>query len=602
MKCIRTKVETALRRGNIHCNHDCEYHPCHFKGQNCSFCYCPFYLCNDGDLGTEIHSRKTDEPIWDCSPCLFNHRNDVVEYTFKRFSELGISSADDPRLTDVFRECKERFFRRGKALMIVGATSDAGKSLVTSAICRSLSRKGYIVTPFKAQNMSLNSSVTKDGHEISAVQALQCRAAGLTNPAYNVNPVLIKPIGSSRTQVFTDGKPYKEYGVEDYYSEFVPGPGTETVKRNIEFLKKRYDYIIIEGGGSPAEMNIYDKDLANMRTAEIADADCILVVNTDRGGSFAYAAGTVALIPEEDRKRIRGIILNNISGDVRSLDGGIAELERITGVPVIGTLPHFDIDLPKEDSESFEGDRTKENGLRISVIRFPAMVDFTDIDPLRMENTDIRFVTSPEQLTGTDAVILPGSNSPLKDLQWLEETGLSEGIKKLAGKVPILGICGGYEMLAQKLFLPNADGPIEGLSLLKTDMKWGDRTVSSRRCRMNVGDRREYVDGFETHAAHEEDRGCEPLFMIERFSGEVAEGCADAERHVYGTFLHGVFERPGFRRFFIEDIERMKGTADGGHKFADYGDHIEKELDRLADGFEESVDMKAFERILGGLR
>ena len=258
MKCIKSRVELAIARGNIHSNMECPYHPCHFKGQNCSFCYCPFYPCNDTDFGRFIESKRGNgNEIWDCSPCLFNHRNDVVEYSFKRFSELGIEKGDDPRIADVFKECKERFFHKGKALMILGATSDAGKSIAVAAICRILARKGYLVTPFKSQNMSLNSRVTRQGHEISMIQDLQCKAAYLKNPTSNVNPILLKPKGDSVSQVIVEGKPFGDYDVEGYYNDFVPGPGKEIVRRNIEFLKNRYDYIIMEGAGSPAEINIY---------------------------------------------------------------------------------------------------------------------------------------------------------------------------------------------------------------------------------------------------------------------------------------------------------------------------------------------------------
>ena len=608
MKCIKSRVEKAIARGNIYSNTECPYHPCHFKGQNCSFCYCPFYPCNDEDLGRFLQSKRGHDMVWDCSQCLFNHRNEVVEHAFKMFSELGIEKGDDPRIADVFKECKERFFHKGKALMVLGATSDAGKSLTVAAICRILARRGLLVTPFKSQNMSLNSRVTRAGHEISMIQDLQCKAAYLKNPTSNVNPILLKPKGDCMSQVIVEGKPFGDYDVEGYYEDFVPGPGKEIVKRNIEFLKKRYDYIIMEGAGSPAEINIYDKDIANMRAAEIADADCILVVNVEWGGSFAYAAGTIALMPEEDRKRIKGILLNNMRGKTSGMKSGAKELEKLTGVPVIGIIPHLEIELPKEDSEYFRNVDVQGSGRwNVAVIKLPRISNFTDIDPLALEDVTIRYVTSPEGLDGADAIIIPGTKNTLADLDWLKKTGLFDAIKKHAGVIPILGICGGYQMMAKKIYDPNGiedkDFPeAEGLGLFDMTVRWDvyDKIVRQDHGTMTIGDHGE-IDGYEIHMGITDMNNERPLFKIERLTGDEDEGSVRESIKLYGTYLHGVFERPAFRRYFISAMKKG-AKVESSKPSMDFRESEDLNLDKLADGFEKNMDMKAFDKLLEGIR
>ena len=609
MKCIKSRVDSAIARGNIHSNLECEYHPCHFKGQNCSFCYCPFYPCNDIDFGRTIQSKRGNgNEIWDCSPCLFNHRNDVVEYSFKRFSELGIEKADDPRIADVFKECKERFFRMGKALMILGATSDAGKSITVAAICRILARRGLLVTPFKSQNMSLNSRVTRQGHEISMIQDLQCRAAYLKNPTCNVNPILLKPKGDSISQVIVEGKPFGDYDVEGYYKDFVPGPGKEIVRRNVEFLKRRYDYIIMEGAGSPAEINLYDTDIANMRAAEIADADCILVINMEWGGSFAYAAGTIGLMPEDDRKRIKGIILNNLRGRKDGMKSGLEQIERITGVPVIGVVPHLDVELPKEDSEYFRDVDVQGNGTwNVAVIKLPRIANFTDIDPLALEDVTIRYVSTPEGLEGADAIIIPGTKNTMADLDWLKRTGLADAIKKRSGLIPILGICGGYQIMGRKLLDANGiedkEFPeAEGLGLFDMTAKWDiyDKIVRQDHGTMNVGDRGE-IDGYEIHMGITVENNEKPLFTIESLTGDYGEGSVRESIKLYGTYLHGIFERPAFRKYFMSMMNTGVRT-ESSKPSKDYKETEDYNLDKLADGFEKNLDMDKFNKILEGLR
>lgn len=609
MKCIKSKVNEAIERGNILSNTGCEYHPCHFKGQNCSFCYCPFYPCNDTDLGASICSKKIEgKEVWDCSPCLFNHRNDVVAFAFERFGELGIKDSEDPRIADVFREAKERFHRLGKAVMVLGATSDAGKSVTVAAICRVLSRKGLLVTPFKSQNMSLNSRVTKQGHEISMIQDLQCKAAGLTNPTCSVNPILLKPKGNCVSQVIVEGRPFGDFDVEHYYKDFVDSPGKDIVRRNLEFLRRRYDYVIMEGAGSPAEINIYDHDIANIKAAEMADANCILVVNVEWGGSFAYAAGTVALLPKKDRDRIKGIVLNNMRGKTCGMRPGIKKLESITGIPVLGIVPHVDTDLPKEDSECFRNlDRQGTGSGKIAVIRLPRISNFSDLDPLLLEDVTLRFVTDPEGLEGADAIIIPGTKNTMSDLDWLKKNGLFDAIKKRAGVIPILGICGGYQMMGRRLCDPNSmedDGHTEsdGLGLFDMNVRWDgyEKIVRQDQGFMNVGNRGE-IEGFEIHMGVTESNSERPLFTLRTPSGETGEGSVREPVKLYGTYLHGVFEKPAFRSYFISVMNRGKGLPTVSSS-KDYWNHVDSNLEALADNFERSVDTEALMDILEGRR
>lgn len=602
MENIAKKVKEEIEKGWIGPDENCPYHPCHFTGQDCTFCFCPFYPCFDEDLGSFIKSRKGPD-IWDCSFCLFIHRQEAGRFIMSEIKRMSISDPKDERMSGILAEAKKRYHRKGRALMIFGATSDAGKSITVAAICRVLHRKGFLVAPFKSQNMSLNSRVTRKGSEIAMIQTIQSKAAGLKNPDQHMNPILLKPKGDALSQVIVEGTPYGDYSAADYYEKFVPGPGTEAVRRNVEFLKNRYDFIVMEGAGSPAEINIYDRDIANMGAAKIADAPCILVVNMEWGGTFAYAAGTVKLIPEEDRGRIKGVILNNVRGDASKIMPGAKELERILGIPVIGLVPHIELDLPSEDSEALRGVKSRGSGsMIISVIKLPRMANFTDLDPLYMEDTTIRFVTEPEELNGSGAIIIPGTKNTIGDLIWMKEKGLDAAVSGQRGKVPILGICGGYQIMGRSLEDPNGiEGPrpgtFEGLGLFDNVTKWDEykkRTVLDEGTLIRTG---EPVTGYEIHMGNSETKE-EPLFRIERFSGDETEGSFREKEMLFGTYLHGVFEKPAFRRFFLSYIKNGKSVLSASEP-KDYDELIEDSIERLASSFEKSVDIGKLMEMLG---
>ena len=600
---ITKKVKEEIERGWIGPNISCPYHPCHFVGQDCTFCYCPFYPCYDEDTGQFITSKRGSD-IWDCSYCLFSHRQEVAKFVMSEIRRMDITDPKDPRIKGIRAEAKAKYYRVGKPIMILGATSDAGKSLTVAALCRMLHRKGYLVAPFKSQNMSLNSKVTVRGAEIAMIQTLQSKAAGLKNPDHHMNPILLKPKGDMVSQVTVEGRPYGDYDVKGYYERFVPGPGTEIVRKNVDFLKKHYDFVVMEGAGSPAEINIYDKDIANMGAAKIADAPCILVVNVEWGGSFAYAVGTIKLIPEEDRGRVKGIILNNIRGDISKIASGAKDLEKMLNIPVIGLVPHIELELPQEDSEALRGMKSKGSGsMKISVIKLPRISNFTDLDPLYMEDTTVKFVTEPEELEGSGAIIIPGTKSTIGDLLWMKEKGLDKAILSQKGKIPILGLCGGYQMMGHSLEDPNGiewsnPGTFDGLGLFDNITRWAEykkRTVLDEGVLLKTG---EPVTGYEIHMGLSEVKE-EPLFKIERLAGDEMEGSVREKDMLFGTYLHGVLEKPSFRRFFLSFVKKGNDALSASEP-KDYDDLVEENLNKLASAFENNIDVGKLMEILGG--
>lgn len=603
MDSIKAKVSREIAAGDIGPDRKCPYHPCHFRGQNCSFCYCPFYPCGDEDLGHFVSSRR-GERIWSCDDCLFCHRDGVVAFAYGRIRELGLEAGDPRFLSEVFPEAKRRFWHRGRALMVVGATSDAGKSFAVAALCRIFMRRGYLVAPFKSQNMSLNSRVTVRGAEIAMAQSLQAQAAGLRNADVHMNPILLKPKGDVVSQVVVEGEPFADYDVGGYYGEFVPKHAREIVERNIGHLLGRYDYVIMEGAGSPAEINIYDRDIANMRAAEIADADVLLTVNAEWGGSFAYAVGTLALMAPRDRARVKGIILNNIRGDLSRIHPGAEELERLTGVPVVGIIPHLDVDLPQEDSEAFRRAGSRgSGGTRIAVVKLPRIANFTDIDPLYLQDTTVDFVETPEGVLAADAIVIPGTKNTIRDLEWLKESGIASVLGEMRGRVPILGICGGYQMMGAALHDPNGiEGgepcDLEGLGFFDNESSWEGYAKITRRRHCELLDGGGDVEGYEIHMGTTDVRE-KPLFKV------TAIGCADEfegsvreDEMLYGTYLHGVFDKPAFRRLFMSKAKGRGGEAEPADP-EDYDEHVDRNLDILADGFEKGLDMGALARIAG---
>lgn len=575
-------------------NTGCSYYPCHFQGQDCTWCFCPLYPCLDPRLGSFVTSRKGDQ-VWSCQDCYWIHRPDVASQLKDRLPP-GPRPSDD-RLHAIKRGVEERSVALGRPIMVMGATSGAGKTLLVAALCRILSDLGYRVAPFKSQNMSLNSTVTARGEEISRAQALQALAARV-EPEAHMNPVLLKPKKDNLSQVIVRGRPFRDMDVPTYYSEFTTTIGPDIVRESYHHLQRRFDAIVIEGAGSPAEINIADRDLANLRTAEIADAPCILVVNIEWGGAFAYIVGTLMLLTPEQRARFKGVLINNMYGDPSGLGRGIEEVEKLTGVPVLGVIPHIDHALPDEDSQDIA---SKDNGgLRIGVVRLPHISNFTDFDALELEKgTSVLFVDDPATLSRMDAIILPGSKNTVSDLGWLKERGLDKVILSRRGEAPIVGVCGGYQMLGRIICDPHGlegdeGGTMDALGLLDATTvfdTYDKRTVQVEGC-LACGEGR--VRGYEIHMGRTETSEA-PLFLLDDPKGLRGEGSRSGDGMVMGSYMHGLFDLPPFRRHLLSLASR--GEARGEE--LDYEREVEASIARLAEMVRRSIDVPRLLRVTG---
>jgi adenosylcobyric acid synthase len=437
---------------------------------------------------------------------------------------------------------------------VAGATSDAGKSVLTAGICRWLARRGLKVAPFKAQNMSLNSFVTRDGGEIGRAQAMQAAAAGV-EPEAAMNPVLLKPGAGGRSQVMVLGRPAGEASALSY-RDLKPGL-LGTVLDCLAGLRARFDVVVCEGAGSPAEINLRDADIVNMGLARAAGLPVIVVADIDRGGAFAALFGTLALLSPEDQHLVAGFALNKFRGDPRLLEPGLAMLARVTGRPMLGVLPWADgLWLDVEDSLGLSAapgvsplPPVGREALRAAVVRLPHMSNFTDTDPLAAEpGVTVSFVTSAAEVAAADLVILPGSRATVADLAWLRERGLAAAVAaRAAAGLPVLGICAGFQMLAREIHdeVESGAGTAAGLGLLPAVVRFTPEKVLRRRDGRAFG---ETVTGYEIHhGAVAADGGAAP------FPG----GCAAGE--VLGTSWHGIFESDGFRRVLLRRFAAAAG-------------------------------------------
>ena len=599
---IEDEIKKEIANGYIEKKEGCSYYPCHFDGQNCSLCYCPFYPCGDELLGKYVTSRKGGK-VWSCQDCYWIHRNEVARDFFTLIKERGWDSLSHDDRLSLKKSLQKLHPRLAHSIMVMGTTSGAGKSLLVAALCRIFSDMGYNVAPYKSQNMSLNSFVTENGEEIARIQDLQARAAR-TRPKGYMNPILLKPMHDDVSQIMLYGKPYMDIDVKRYYSEFTLSKGLDVVNESVSMLKRLHEIVVIEGAGSPAEINMTDVEIANMKTAEAACAPCLLVVNLNWGGAFAYAFGTLALLPKEHRKMFKGIILNNMHGDASCLKSGIRELEQRTGIPVLGVVPHIELSLPDEDSMGL-GARKAQGKMTIGIIRLPRISNFTDFDALRMEEgISTTYISSPMQLNSVDAVIIPGTKNTTGDLRWLKERGLFEKIRLLHTKIPIMGVCGGYQMLGKAINDPNniesdETGVIEGLGLLECETTFDKYEKETRQVEGEImvgeGGR---IRGYEIHMGKTSCGEHSPLCALGPKDSSRTEGSCDTASHVYGTYIHGIFDLPAFRKYFVGLLEKGSKNV-GNEESADYDAVIEHELDRLAETVKKSIDMDTVSRIMG---
>jgi cobyric acid synthase CobQ len=488
-----------------------------------------------------------------------------------------------------------------RTVMIQGTASHVGKSVLTAALCRWLVRRGLRVAPFKAQNMSLNSAVTAEGGEIGRSQAFQAAACGI-EAEVAMNPVLLKPMAGGRCQVVLRGRPYR----------ITEGPGDETGARLaletavecLADLRQRFDVVVIEGMGSPAEINLRGRDVANMRVAAVADAPVLLVGDIERGGVFAALAGTMELLYERDRARVRGFLINKYHGDREVLRPGLEELQRRYSVPTVGVLPWLgDLRVDEEDAVALDSRSTPSSAgvLDVFVARLPGISNFTDLGPLEAEPlVRVRYVTQAREWDTPGLVVLPGSRRVAADLAWLQETGLAGCIVEHARRGgDVIGLCGGYQMLGTAILDPYGveDGrpEVAGLGLLDVTTTLAEEKTLARATGTCLlpGLEGSPVSGYEIH--HGVTRlgpATQPAFQVKRESAAAGahDGACDPSGRVWGTYLHGVFDKPAFRRALLRRLGVEAATTTPGPS----------PFDQLADWFEQHVDSAVVLGLLEG--
>ncbi|ENM5853581.1 cobyric acid synthase [Vibrio mimicus] len=476
-----------------------------------------------------------------------------------------------------------------KALMVQGTTSDAGKSVLVAGLCRVLARRGIKVAPFKPQNMALNSAVTPDGGEIGRAQAVQAQACGIA-PSVHMNPVLLKPNSDTGAQVILQGRALSNMEANAYHD--YKKVAMDTVMDSFQRLQNDYEAVMIEGAGSPAEINLRANDIANMGFAEKADVPVIIVVDIDRGGVFAHLYGTLALLSESEQARVKGFVINRFRGDIALLQSGLDWLEQKTGKPVIGVLPYLHgFDLEAEDAISAHQTLSADRQLRVAVPVFTRISNHTDFDPLRLNpNIDFRYVGQGESLSGADLIILPGTKSTRADLAYLRSQGWDKEIlrhMRLGGKV--MGICGGFQMLGEwvhdPLGIEGEAGSSEGLGLfaMETELTAEKRLTNVQGTLMLDG-QEVIAQGYEIHAGRStwaEDQKS-PILLSDGSVDGLVSDC----NQLFGTYLHGIFDHP-------ETALRVCQWA-GAAEIEQY-DHRavqERAIDRIADAIEEHLDLK----------
>ncbi|MGL5058804.1 MAG: cobyric acid synthase CobQ [Microcoleus sp.] len=485
-----------------------------------------------------------------------------------------------------------------KAIMVVGTTSHAGKSLLVAALCRIFARRRWRVAPFKGQNMALNSYVTAAGGEIGYAQAVQAWAAGVA-PWVEMNPILLKPQGDMTSLVILKGKAVGNARAAQYYEQYFD-IGWQVIKESLESLSHEFDLLVCEGAGSPAEINLKHRDLTNMRVAKYLNARTLLVVDIDRGGAFAHVVGTLELLEPEERALITGVIINKFRGQRSILQPGIDWLEKRTGIPVIGVIPWIDEVFPAEDSLDLLDRRSRNSqaDINIAVIRLPRISNFTDFDPLESETTvNVRYVGPRDNLGHPDAVILPGSKTTIADLQVLRQTGMAKTIQNyLVAGGTVMGVCGGFQMLGESIKdsegLEGEKGEFPGLGLLpvKTAIATHPQRVACQRLvTSNYPQPGLPVAGYEIHHGRtqaSESNSIQPLF------DDVNLGFVNNYQSIWGTYLHGIFDNGAWRRAWLNHLRQQRGLRALPTGIPNYREHREALLESLADTVEQHLDLK----------
>jgi adenosylcobyric acid synthase len=481
------------------------------------------------------------------------------------------------------------------AIMVVGTTSHAGKSLITAAICRILARQGHRVTPFKGQNMALNSYVTASGGEIGFAQAFQAWAAQV-EPEVEMNPILLKPQGDMTSQVVMQGQVVGVTSAKQYYEDYFE-PGWAAIVSSLENLTQRFDYIVCEGAGSPAEVNLKHRDLTNMRVAKHLNAPTILVVDIDRGGCFAQIIGTLEILEPDERALVKGLVVNKFRGQRSLFDSGVEWLENRTGIPVLGVIPWMDDLFPSEDSLDLMERRGRKStaDMTIAVIRLPRISNFTDFDPLEAEpNVAVKYIGINDDLGHPDAVILPGSKTTIPDLLKLQNSGLAAQIQAYAANGgTVLGICGGFQMLGSSIDDPDGlegqAGKYAGLNLLPFQTVMAGEKVVQRRSITTVYPQANLtIEGYEIHLGRSEQtqtEGFQPLF------DDPSLGVVSDDQSLWGSYLHGIFDNGTWRRMWLNQVRQKRGLALLPATQPNYPEQRDQLIDRLADHIDKYMDL-----------
>ncbi|MEW6356535.1 MAG: cobyric acid synthase [Planctomycetota bacterium] len=526
-----------------------------------------------------------------------------------RFFRVAVRTEDEnARLCESLRRAlgaspKVTQKRKTPAIMFQGVSSNAGKSVMTAALCRILLQDGYRVAPFKSQNMSLNSFVTRDGGEMGRAQVVQAQACRI-DPDVRMNPILLKPNSDTGSQVIVSGKPVGNMNVGEYI-RYKP-TAFDAAKAAFDSLAEEYDAIVLEGAGSPGEVNLKHHDIVNMNMARYADAPVLLVGDIDRGGVFASFVGTMEVLAEWERALVAGFVINRFRGKEELLGDALDYTLRHTGRPVLGVVPYFhDLGLPEEDSVSFKGgafDDSSPQGeaVEIAVVDLPHISNFTDFDSLRMEpDVRLRIARTPRDLNRPDAVILPGSKNVIGDLAYLREKGLDRRILELAadGTAELVGVCGGFQMMGARIEDPHriesAESTTNGLGLLPVSTRLAREKTLTRVNATHLASGLR-VTGYEIHHGLTDREGAVPA--IRRDDGETI-GVASQDGRLWGTYVHGVFDADEFRRWFIDRLRVRRGLAPLGKVCTTYD--LEPAFERLADAVRKRIDMKTIYRLMG---
>lgn len=492
-----------------------------------------------------------------------------------------------------------------KVIMVQGTMSNAGKSLLVAGLCRIFKQDGYRVAPFKSQNMALNSYITEEGLEMGRAQVMQAEAAGI-RPLVCMNPILLKPTNHTGSQVIVNGEVLQNMSARDYFAykkSLIPD-----IKKAFRKLETMADIIVIEGAGSPAEINLKKNDIVNMGMAEMVDAPVLLVGDIDRGGVFAQLLGTIMLLEDSEKERIKGLVINKFRGDKTILDPGITMLEEKGQIPVVGVVPYMDVKLEDEDSLSERFSNKTVASIDLAVIRYPRISNFTDFDVFeQFSGVSVRYVTSASELGHPDLIFLPGSKNTMEDLKWMRQNGLEAAVKKCSGEIPIFGICGGFQMLGNTIVDPDyteSGGAIRGMELLPTDTilkteKTRCQTEGTLNAisRLFAGLSGAAYQGYEIHmgettysASEQTEGGTLPI---------VVQSNGFVHPDIYGTYVHGIFDRSEIASEIISSLAAKKGLSMESAAVMDYDAFKETQYDKLAEILREYLDMEA---IYGMLR